>query len=1162
LTPSTGEPGTPIAIAGNNFTGTTGTVTFGGQTASTTGWTNTSITATVPNGATNGNVVVTAGGLQSNGSAFTVLAPILSGLNPTSGAAGTVVTISGSNLGGSTGTVTFGGQTAAINSWADGAIQAVVPGSAPTGNVVVSHGGLQSNGIAFTVAEQVFSGPVSYSYDGLGRLISAVASSGDAVRYSYDAVGNILSITRYAAGQSATFEFHPKSGPVGASVTISGSNFSTDPAQDTVKFNGTTASISSASATTLVVTVPAGATTGTLSITSPGGSVASADSFTVLTSPGTLTISSFTPQIVAAAGSTVLTGTNFDSVAQNDELILNVTPTAVPTSVTSTNLTMAVPLLAGSGRISLRTPAGIAVSSGDLFVPPATFTPAQVAYTGRANFGTATNVSIPTANKTGLLLFDGQSGHNASVSVSSPSFNSCSYQIYKPDNTPLSSTTASCTSASFLDSQQLPITGTYAVFINASAGSAGSGVFTINDSTDVTGSILVSGPAVTVTTTVPGQNARLTFFGNQKQHVSITLSSNTFTSCSVHIFDANILVVAAADCGSSTTFIDVPYLPERGIYTIAIDPGSTQTGTITVKLNDATDLTGTMTPGGAQVTPNISVPGQNALYTFSGVQNQHVSLSILNTAFNCSISLTNPDGSTMLFGNGSNLSFLAHCNASSGFVDVPLLTQTGTYKMFVDPAGAATGTATLRLNDVSDITGAITTDGTPVTITTTVPGQKVKLTFNGTAGQMVTALQDINTYTQNGVSMELVTPSGSTIATGGGDAKTPQFIDDAQNCNNGSSSYLCGNITLPSTGTYTLLFTPASGGTGQLRVQLYSVSDVTGVGTLGGPQIPITIATPGQNARITFPGAQGGRYSIAFTGASFTANAVLNPFGPGFAFQVMKPDGTLFDGQYFYRVTDSPGFIDNGESVTFPTTGTYTMILNPAADAAGPINVNLYDATDLNLNINADGSANAVTTTSPGQNIHLNFTPTIGQSVSALVTNITYPGPQPNLILRRVDAGGSLSNVQFSSVDGSNRFLDAIPITQAGSYFLFVDPPGQSVGSETVTLYTINDINTTVDTLNHAVTVTTTVPGQNANITFSANSGQTLTWFVSNSSFAINRCSATLKAPNGSVLYQRDCNGGGLWSDTRTAPQTGTYTIVMDPVLSLTGSLTVSVTAQ
>ena len=126
---------------------------------------------------------------------------------------------------------------------------------------------------------------------------------------------------------------------------------------------------------------------------------------------------------------------------------------------------------------------------------------------------------------------------------------------------------------------------------------------------------------------------------------------------------------------------------------------------------------------------------------------------------------------------------------------------------------------------------------------------------------------------------------------------------------------------------------------------------------------------------------------------------------------------------------------------------------------------------------------------------------------------------------------------------------------------MFLDPASQDVGGATVQLYTVNDINTTVDTLNDPVTVTTTVPGQNAKITFTATTGQTLTWSVSNPSFTANQCTANLKGPDGSILFQRDCAVGAPWSNTRTA-QTGTYTIIVDPVRSATGSLTVSVTAQ
>lgn len=72
LTPNAGPVGTLVTISGNNFTATPGTVTFGGVTAAFTSWSDTSITVTVPAGATTGNVVVTANGQASAGVLFTV----------------------------------------------------------------------------------------------------------------------------------------------------------------------------------------------------------------------------------------------------------------------------------------------------------------------------------------------------------------------------------------------------------------------------------------------------------------------------------------------------------------------------------------------------------------------------------------------------------------------------------------------------------------------------------------------------------------------------------------------------------------------------------------------------------------------------------------------------------------------------------------------------------------------------------------------------------------------------------------------------------------------------------------------------------------------------------------------------------------------------------
>ncbi|MDI6765500.1 MAG: hypothetical protein QME52_01540 [Bacteroidota bacterium] len=72
--------------------------------------------------------------------------------------------------------------------------------------------------------------------------------------------------------------FTPTSGPVGTSVTITGTNFIGITA---VKFNGVTASYTVNSPTQITATVPTGATTGTISVINASGTGTSATNFTI-----------------------------------------------------------------------------------------------------------------------------------------------------------------------------------------------------------------------------------------------------------------------------------------------------------------------------------------------------------------------------------------------------------------------------------------------------------------------------------------------------------------------------------------------------------------------------------------------------------------------------------------------------------------------------------------------------------------------------------------------------------------------------------------------------------------------------------------------------------------------------------------------------------------
>lgn len=73
----------------------------------------------------------------------------------------------------------------------------------------------------------------------------------------------------------------PASGPVGTKVTITGTKFDPTPANNTVLFNTTQATVTAATATTLEVTVPSGATSGVISVTVGGVTAKSTTNFTV-----------------------------------------------------------------------------------------------------------------------------------------------------------------------------------------------------------------------------------------------------------------------------------------------------------------------------------------------------------------------------------------------------------------------------------------------------------------------------------------------------------------------------------------------------------------------------------------------------------------------------------------------------------------------------------------------------------------------------------------------------------------------------------------------------------------------------------------------------------------------------------------------------------------
>jgi hypothetical protein len=238
FTPACGVATNAVTITGSGFNGSgdATAVRFNGTNQPTfTVLSDTTITTTVPSGATTGTIAVDApSGDTTSTQNFIVAAaevPTITSFTPTSGTSGGSVTIYGTNFGCTT-SVTFNGASASFVVNSASQIAATVPSSATTGQIsVTTSGGMVTSSSNFTVAK----------------------------------VPTITSFT-------------PSSGNVGTSVTIYGTNLT---GATSVTFNGATASFSVGTSTRMTATVPSAATSGQITVSTTGGTAISSADFTV-----------------------------------------------------------------------------------------------------------------------------------------------------------------------------------------------------------------------------------------------------------------------------------------------------------------------------------------------------------------------------------------------------------------------------------------------------------------------------------------------------------------------------------------------------------------------------------------------------------------------------------------------------------------------------------------------------------------------------------------------------------------------------------------------------------------------------------------------------------------------------------------------------------------
>ena len=210
--------------------------------------------------------------------------------------------------------------------------------------------------------------------------------------------------------------------------------------------------------------------------------------------------------------------------------------------------------------------------------------------------------------------------------------------------------------------------------------------------------------STTIGNTVAGQTSQLTFSGTAGQTVAITFdngSSDTYPSLGSSLYfysptGGQITSVWSGYGNSSGIFVDNYTLPSSGTYTVKLQPASTNTGHLTLRMISYTDATGTIAFNASTTMSNQYV-GQTDSLTFSGTASTTIAILFDNGS---SDTYPNTSVQLVLYGPSGNqlVSNWAGQGNSSGIItDNYTLPSTGIYTLRLVPWNQSTGQLTAEV---------------------------------------------------------------------------------------------------------------------------------------------------------------------------------------------------------------------------------------------------------------------------------------------------------------------------------------------------------------------------------------------------------------------------------------------------------------------------------
>ncbi|MEI8334832.1 MAG: hypothetical protein WCH74_13410, partial [Chloroflexota bacterium] len=228
--------------------------------------------------------------------------------------------------------------------------------------------------------------------------------------------------------------------------------------------------------------------------------------------------------------------------------------------------------------------------------------------------------------------------------------------------------------------------------------------------------------------------------------------------------------------------------------------------------------------------------------------------------------------------------------------------------VYFDPKGTTLGKATITIQTAPLLTTPAPTDGTPVTVTTTIPTQNARATFACTKSA------------RYGVELATSLPKSQYVAR----AYLPTGPDKWENKTFSTTI----EVVPKADGTCYVYFDPKGATLATATIMVWGSTAVTADAVTDGTPVTVTTLVPTQNAAVTFPCTNKVRYGIELTSTL-----------PKNGYTVYVLNATSAQQKITPETQSTPGFVGHWVS---DSDGSCRIVFNPNGTAVGSATIRIW----------------------------------------------------------------------------------------------------------------------------------------------------------------------------------------------------------------------------